>query len=515
MLRSVAGSIIRTSAFVTKELVEIFRQTRLILALVLGPFLILLLFGLGFRNEARALRTIFVVPSGQEQMASQVQEFATTLGPQLDFRGIISNEGQALAQLNRGQIDAVVIVPDDAERRIRDNEQPVLRLLHREIDPYQVSYVQYVAQLYVDELNRRVLRRVAEQGQQDAGTVQEDLQTAKASARAMRMAFEQNDVDEARRQRAEMNQSMDSVSLALGASLGVLQGVSETVGSNPGNEETSMAGQILGTLDSINERNESLESTENDKDSYSEEAQRAAEIEQDLESLDQQLQDFREISPHVLVSPFVAEATAVNPIELEPSEFFAPGVIILLLQHLLVTFAALSIVRERNAGTMELFRVAPVTAFETLLGKYLSYFIIGVLLAAGITALVVFVLRVPMTGSWSDFAYVLAAMMFASLGIGFIISLLSQTTSQAVQYSMLALLFSIFFSGFFLDLRLMWEQIRWLSWGIPATYGLNMLQEVMFRALPVNPLLLGGLLAYGLVLFFISWFLLNRRMRVG
>ena len=80
-MRSIAGFIIRTSAFVSKELVEILRQTRLLLALVLGPFLILLLFGLGFRNEARPLRTLFVVPPGQEQIAEQVQEYATYAWP--------------------------------------------------------------------------------------------------------------------------------------------------------------------------------------------------------------------------------------------------------------------------------------------------------------------------------------------------------------------------------------------------------------------------------------------------
>ena len=83
----------------------------------------------------------------------------------------------------------------------------------------------------------------------------------------------------------------------------------------------------------------------------------------------------------------------------------------------------------------------------------------------------VLVLRVPMLGSWKNYALVLLALMFASLGIGFVISLLSETTSQAVQYSMLVLLFSIFFSGFFLDLRLMWDQIRFLAYAIPATYA--------------------------------------------
>ena len=515
MIRSIAGFIIRTSAFVSKELVEILRQGRLLLSLVLGPFLILLLFGLGFRNEARILRAIFVVPPGQEQMAQQVQEYATSLGPQLDYRGIMTNEGEAMAQLASGRVDAVVIVPDNAEERIRNSEQPPVQLLHREIDPYQVSYVQYVAQIYVDELNRRVLRNIAEQGQQEASTVQDDLQTAKESARAMRMAFEQGNAEEAQRHRTEMNSDMDAVSLGLGASLGVLQGVEQTMSPSQGAGEDTYTSQILGTLASYNEKNDSLGEPSAEDEDFTEEAQRAGEIESDLNRLDEQLQDFREISPQVLVSPFVAEAISINNIELNPSDFFAPGVIILLLQHLLVTFAALSIVRERTSGTMELFRVAPVTPFETLLGKYISYMVIGLVLAAAISALVVLVLRVPMLGSWGQFAIVLAALMFASLGIGFIISLISQTTTQAVQYSMLVLLFSIFFSGFFLDLRLMWDQMRFLSWGIPATYALRMLQEIMFRASQVELLLIGGLLGYGVLLFVFSWVLLNRQMRTS
>jgi ABC-2 type transport system permease protein len=513
MFRSVAGFIIRTSAFVTKELVEILRQTRLLLALVLGPFLILLLFGIGYRNEARPLRTLFVVPSGQQQTAQQVQEYATTLGPQLDFRGAVSNEGEALAQLTRGNVDAVVIVPDQIDAKIKNSEQPEVRLLHREIDPAQVSYVQYFAQIYVDELNRRVLRSIAEQGQQEAGTVQEDLQTAKASASAMRVAFEQGNAREAQRQRQQMNRSMDAVSVGLGASLGVLQGVEQTMGPGSSAASDTSASQILSTIDSFNTNNEGLEDTPEDQSSYSAEAERAATIEQDLERLDSQLQDFRQISPQVLVSPFTAQTSSINNLELNPSDFFAPGVIILLLQHLLVTFSALSIVRERNSGTMELFRVAPVSAFETLLGKYISYMVIGVLLAAAISALVVFVLGVPMLGNWGYFSAALAALMFAALGVGFVISLLSQTTSQAVQYSMLMLLFSIFFSGFFLDLRLMWDQIRFISWGIPATYGLRLLQEVMFRANLLSAPVIGGLLAYGVVMFILSWILLGRQMR--
>lgn len=511
---SIAGFIIRTSAFVSKELVEILRQTRLLLALVLGPFLILLLFGIGYRNEARPLRTVFVVPSGQEGISQQVQQYGTSLGPQIDYRGIVQSEDSALAQLGRNQVDAVVIIPNDVEKALRSNEQPVIQLYHKEIDPNQVSYVEYVAQIYVDELNRRVLQKTAAQGQKEAGSVQEDLQIAKASAHAMRQAYEGGNASEAQSQRGKMTRSIDAISLGVGASLGILQGVEDTMGPNQGAGDAGAASQILKTMESINANNQELEKTPADKTDYSAEAKRAAEIEQDIGTLETQLRDFREIDPVIMVSPFQAKAVSLNNIDLTAANFFAPGVIVLLLQHLLVTFSALSLVRERTMGTMELFRVAPITAIETLLGKYLSYMVIAAGLAAAITGLVVYVLHVPMLGQWGNYALVLLALMFASLGVGFVISLLSETTSQAVQYSMLTLLFSIFFSGFFLDLRLLWDRLRFLAYGIPTTYAMQMLQEIMFRANPIPYLPMVGLLVYGVVLFIISWILLGRQMRL-
>lgn len=74
--------VIRPSAFLSKEVAEIIRQPRLVVTLVLGPFLILLFFGVGYRNEARALRALFVVEK-DSPLAAQIERFATTLGPQL------------------------------------------------------------------------------------------------------------------------------------------------------------------------------------------------------------------------------------------------------------------------------------------------------------------------------------------------------------------------------------------------------------------------------------------------
>lgn len=514
MLNRIARFIIRGTSFIGKEFVEILRQTRLILTLVLGPFIIMLLFGIGYRTDARALRTLFVAQPG-DSVAANIEQYAESLGPQLIYEGITDNQEEALRQLSRGDVDLVAIVPENAEEKLRSSEQATFILYHNEIDPYQVSYVQYFGSVYVDEVNRRVLMSLASEGQSDAASVQESLQAARTSTQAMRVALERGDAATARTEQRNMDTNVDALTLAVGGSLRLLSGVQDSMGEDGGAGGAGGRGdteEIMGVLDQINQSNDKVSTVEEDGE-YQEEIQELREMEDNLETLEGRLSDFQSISPSVLVSPFSSETRSIANLNITAVEFFAPAVVVLLLQHLGVTFAALSIVRERRSGIMELFRVSPLSAFESLFGKYASYLIFGSIVGAIITVTVVLALRMPMLGSWEVYALVLLVMLFASLGMGFVVSLISQTDTQAVQYSMFLLLGSVFFSGFFLDLRYLWEPVRVVSWALPATYGIRMLQNIMLRGQGLDPILFPSLLGIGLFLFIISWILLGRVMR--
>jgi ABC-2 type transport system permease protein len=312
----------------------------------------------------------------------------------------------------------------------------VFTVFHNEVDPFQIAYINSVSRIYTDEVNRRILQSLAEQGQQNAGTVESNLDDAIARTQAIKQAA-----------------SLDA-----------------------------------NTANQVNE------------------------LEQSLTTVQEQLAAFRSLGSAVLVNPFNVDTSPLSNIQFSPTNFFAPSVIVLLLQHLSITFASLSIVRERRSGIIELFRVAPITAFETLIGKFLSYLLFEILLAAVITILAVWVLRVPMFGNWGHYITAVVILLFTSLAVGFLISLISQTDTQAVQYSMLLLLASIFFSGFLLDLRLMWEPMKILAWSLPATYGIKLLQDIMLRGASAPPLLFQGLLLIGVGLFLLNWLLLRRRM---
>jgi ABC-2 type transport system permease protein len=428
--------LIRVSSFLGKEMTEIFRQPRLILTLVLGPFLIMFLFGLGYPDQNRTLRTTFVTidpATFQKEMNTFTKSFNSKI-----FDYVIESDKElALAKLALNQTDLVIVIPDVPFETIKNNQQAEFLVYHNEVDPIQIGYIQSVARILVDEVNRQILQSLAKQGQVDSGSLQTDLETAIAKTQVLRQAVPEGDVTT---------------------------------------------------------------------------ATQAADLEKDLTDVHANLTTFRSLSSGILVSPFSAKTIGLSEVQLTVTGFFAPAVIVLLLQHVSITFSSLSIVREKHSGIMELFRVAPIKAFETLVGKYLSYLFFETILAGVITALAVWLLRIPIVGSLQNYALAVVVLLFTSLGVGFFISLISQTDTQAVQYSMLLMLASIFFSGFFLDLRLMKAPITVIAWSLPATYGIRMLQDIMLRGSSVPLLLFLGVASIGIVLFLINWILLRKIM---
>jgi ABC-2 type transport system permease protein len=94
----------RIFSFLNKELAEIFRQPALILLLVLGPFLLMFLFGLGYPDENRTLRTIFVLED-QNVPPEQVNLFTESINPSIAETQVEQNQANALAKLARNQAD--------------------------------------------------------------------------------------------------------------------------------------------------------------------------------------------------------------------------------------------------------------------------------------------------------------------------------------------------------------------------------------------------------------------------
>lgn len=511
ILLNILRFFVRVSAFLRKEIFVVIRQPRLILTLVLGPFLILLLFGIGYRSTAEPLRTLFVAEQGNA-FVSSVDAYASQMGPLIENAGVVDTLAGALVAMRRGEVDLVVQLPEEPVEQVRNSQHPLFTLYHNEIDPYEVEYINAFSRIFTDQINRRVLTDVAASSQGETASVQESVGATRQAAAEMRQALEEGDRANAMLQQNALVRNLDILTFSLGAGTQLVGNLEEQYGDGQ-NDDGTLA-QQLATLRQQADELDSISDSQSEDVDYSEEIERVRAIEEDSAAMEEALAEFRNIEPSVLASPFDVEIQSISQSQLNFSDFYVPAAIALLAQHMALTFAALSIVREQTGGAIELFQVSPLSAFEGLLGKYISYVILTGLLLVILTVLSLYGLQVPMLGSWAHYLLTLTALVFASLGAGFLLSLVSQSTSQAVQYAMIVLLSSIFFGGFFLSLDLLQPYVRVVSWMLPATYGTQLLQDIMLRGLFTanDSLLLIGLTAMGVVFFLLALVLLRRKM---
>jgi ABC-2 type transport system permease protein len=224
------------------------------------------------------------------------------------------------------------------------------------------------------------------------------------------------------------------------------------------------------------------------------------------------IQVFVKLSPDTIVAPVRQTYANVRGSAYSAVVFYAPGVLALLVQHTAITLGALALVRERLMGAFEVFRVAPVNMIQLLIGKYLGYTLfIGLTAAVLIGALLL--LGVPLLGSWLLFVGLILLLTLASLGVGFLISTISSSDSQAIQLAMITLLLSIFFSGFFISLDSFAKPALALSYSIPMAHGVQGLQSIMLRGLAPSALTWGGLGLIALVTFVLVVVLTRRQFR--
>lgn len=478
IFKQIAGFLIRISAFVTKEFFSVVSQPHLLAVLILGPFLILFIFGISYQDTYRTMRTIIVV-SEDSGIDESVQAFAEQPVPGIEVVNITPNTSGALTALENQLVDLVLVIPSDTVQRIEGNQHGELTFYHQEIDPFEVAYVEIVAERITEETNRKLLLSAVEQ--------------SKAEARVYQ---------------TEIHQLSEFQDRTTGG------GATDAPVTAEGDNSLGVPGVIWLLLQATGGQTGGMpvENPENTQASTSSQDSSSESGDPDLKNIDAQLSRFIEMDSHVIVAPFRRDTHSLREVDILPVHFYVPAVLALLLQHVAVSLAGLSIVSERYAGTMEVMRAAPVNAFEVLLGKYLSFLIFLSFLAAVLTVMIHWILGVPLIGSWPLYALAICLVILVSLGFGFLISSLATSDSQAIQFSMVLLLASIFFSGFFLQLYRFRLPAQIISWLMPSTYGSKMLQDIMLRGTQPETWLFWVLGGFAIALFMVNWLRLRRLM---
>lgn len=185
--------------------------------------------------------------------------------------------------------------------------------------------------------------------------------------------------------------------------------------------------------------------------------------------------------------------------ELESRYFLIPGSIALIMTLIGTLLTSLVVAREWERGTMEALIATPVKGIEIILGKLISYFLLGMVSFIFSTSIAVFFYQVPLRGSVLLLTASTMVFLFASLGLGLLISTTAKNQFVASQAALVsAFLPAFMLSGFIFEISSMPAPIRALTTLVPAKYFVTCLQTI-FLAGNVWELLMKNILAMALI----------------
>ncbi|MDD4505530.1 MAG: ABC transporter permease [Sulfurospirillaceae bacterium] len=192
-----------------------------------------------------------------------------------------------------------------------------------------------------------------------------------------------------------------------------------------------------------------------------------------------------------------------NP-DSKTANFMVPGLIAVILNITTVILTSLSIVKEKERGTLEQIFVTPVEPLGLILGKIAPFNIIAFVQVIVVLLLMRFLFGVPISGSIVLLLAMSLVYIFCMLGLGMLISTKAENQMQAIQYAFLTMLPAILLSGFMFPREGMPFIIYLISYIVPATYFIDIMRGIVLRGADFVDIFENFLALLGLGIFFIT-----------
>jgi ABC-2 type transport system permease protein len=391
---------------------ELLRQTSLYALAVLGPFVLLGLFAVGFRLSAFRPTGILVTPPGSPEAPVLAHlPYVRGLQANISIRTITTDEASALASLRAGDADMVIVLPRSPATDVSHGQRATLSI-----------YVSVVNPLLRIALYNAV-------NQQIAGV--------NAEAVAAAVAGLQDEIQQIAPQLDQLNTSLqtiqpgdppDKIIARLSAIDAQLHHIRDQAEAAQSRQRGTAADVYYAAI--ISETDSAIGAVEQAEERVGTQHGRlnAAALlnaQQQVSSLDEFLREVNAIPARTVAIPFSARITNLAAGGDDLTDFYGPAALALLLQHLGITLAALSLVQDRQLGAVELLAVSPASAGEVLGGRFLYYGLVTMVAALALSLLLVFGLHVPFLGSPLLYLAVLALLIWASTAAGFCIALVT------------------------------------------------------------------------------------------
>jgi ABC-2 type transport system permease protein len=171
-----------------------------------------------------------------------------------------------------------------------------------------------------------------------------------------------------------------------------------------------------------------------------------------------------------------------------------------------IMLTAMSIVREKEIGTMEQLMVTPVTPAEMIVGKLLPFAMIGIIDVALVVVAALLVFRMPIHGSILILFGCSVLFLLSTLGVGLFISTISQTQQQAMMSSFFFFMPAMLLSGFAFPIRNMPVAVQYLTYLNPLRYFMQIVRDLFLKGVGAEFLWrnMAALLIFGVAILLLS-----------
>ncbi|MCD0471861.1 ABC transporter permease [Flavobacterium sp. JAS] len=203
-----------------------------------------------------------------------------------------------------------------------------------------------------------------------------------------------------------------------------------------------------------------------------------------------------------------------NP-QLKGAPNFVPGVMALVLMLVCVMMTAISIVKEKETGTMEILLVSPFKPLMVILSKAVPYLLLSMVNVISILALSVFVLDLPIVGNILLLFAESTLFIITCLTLGIFISVKTDSMQTAMLISLLGMLLpTLLFSGFMFPIENMPVPLQWFSNIVPSKWYYIIVKGIMIKGLGFSYVWKETLILFGITLFLLIISLKSFKIRL-
>jgi ABC-2 type transport system permease protein len=166
-----------------------------------------------------------------------------------------------------------------------------------------------------------------------------------------------------------------------------------------------------------------------------------------------------------------------NP-DLSAQQFMIPAIVVILLTVLPMMLSAMSLVKEKEIGTLEQLMVTPLKRHELLVGKLVPFLILTYVELGIVMTVAILFFKIPMNGSYLLLAFLALLYLFTTLGLGIFISTLGRSQQQAMFIAWFFMVFMVMLGGFFIPIENMPVALQKLTYLNPMRYIIYIVRAI-------------------------------------